>query len=206
MRRAMVLVAGLTALAAPATIAQEEQNDDAQTRQRAPRAEMQQRMQGRQMRQRGPGRQMGLDRAIGRLMDRQNELNLTDGQLQALSELRGEAQSVLAPVREQMKTVREGMRDGSLDREGAHNAMQGLHEQMAGAMEGLHGQLGEVLDEEQRAALRQGRAQRARQGARRGRMQRQRGRMQRQHGQMQRQHKRMQERKEAAEESASEDA
>lgn len=197
-RRVTVLVAGMAMLATPALIAQEEQGDGAEMRQRAPRGEMHQRMQRGEMRQRGPGMQMGLDRAIGRLMDRQNELNLTDDQLDALNDLRGEAQSAVGPLQEQMKTVRDGMRDGSLDREAAHNAMQGLHEQMSGAMEGVHGQLSEILDEEQRAALHQGRAQRARQGAMRGRMQRQRGRMQRQH-------QRMQERKEADEESASVD-
>lgn len=174
MRRAMALVAGLTVLAAPALMAQEEQGDGAESRQRAPRAEMQERMQGHEMRQQGPGMQMGLDRMIGRLMDRQNELNLTDGQMSALGDLRDEAASALAPLREQMKTIHEGVRDGSMEREGAHDAMQGVHEQMQESMEGLQGQLGEILNDEQRAALRHGRAH----GARRGRMQRQHKQMQ----------------------------
>jgi hypothetical protein len=177
----------------------QEESDGAEMRKRAPRAEMQQRMQERQMRQRGPGMQMGLDRAIGRLMDRQNELNLTDGQLEALGELRSEAESALAPLKVQMKEIHAGVSDGSMEREDAHNAMQGLHTQMSEAMEGLQGRLGEILEPEQLAAMRQGRAQRARQGERRGRMQRQRG-------QSRRQHERMQQRKEAEEESASVDS
>ena len=215
MRRAMALVAGLTVLAAPAAIAQEEQGeqgDHAEMRERAPHSQMRQRAHRGQMQRQG-ARAHDIDGTLGRLMDRQHELNLTEGQMSALGRLRGEARSSLAPLREQLGEIREGVSDGSMDREAARSAMEGLHEQMSGSMEGLHGQLGEILEPEQQAALRQGRGQRARHGAMRGQMRRQHGQMQRQHGRMQRQHgrmqgehKRMQERKEAEEESASVDS
>lgn len=189
MGRAIVLAAGFAMFAAPALMAQEEKSDDARMK-HAPRAEMRQRMaeHGRMH------RAMGLDRMVGRVMDRQHELNLTDGQMSSLRELRDDARSALAPVREQAERLREGMRDGSMEREDAHNAMQGLHEQLKSSMEGFQGRLEEILEPEQRAALHQGRMQRARRGA-----MRQRGRMQRQRGHMEERHKRMQERGEAAE-------
>lgn len=188
MGRAMVLAAGFAMLAAPALMAQEEQGDDAQMER--PRAEMRQRMAEHGHMQRA----MGLDRMVGRLMDRQHELSLTDDQMSSLRELRDEAQATLSPIRAQMKEIHEGVSSGSMEREDAHNAMQGVHEQLMNSMQGFHGRLEEILEPEQRAALRQGRME----GARRGAM-RQRGRMQRQRGQMEERHKRMQERKEAAE-------
>ena len=195
-RRVTVLVAGMAMLATPALTAQETQGDGAEMHQRAPRAGMQ---------QRGPRMQMGLDRMIGRLMDRQYELNLTDDQMEALSELRGDAQSSLAPLRVQMQEIHEGVSDGSMEREDAHNAMQGLHSQMAEAIEGLQSRLGEILDDEQRAALRQGRAQRARQGGR-SLMHQHRGQFERQRDMKERQEQMRQRRQQLEEEEASVDS
>lgn len=160
--RAMVLAAGLALLAAPQAMAQEDEGE-AQMRQRAPRAQMRQHAQRGEMRQRA-GAHLMFDRTIGQLMDRRHELGLTDGQMSALGDLRAEAESALGPIRDQMTTVREGVRDGTLTREAAHTAMQGVHEQLSGATEGLHTQLEEILEPEQRAMLRRGMAQRGSRG------------------------------------------
>jgi len=189
MKRAMVLAAGLALLGAPQASAQEEQEGQAEMQQRAPRAqmrqhaqrgEMRQHAQSGEMRQSGPGMGLMLDQAVGRLMDRRYELNLTDGQMSALGDLREEAQSVLTPLRDQMILIRDGVEDGSMTRENARTAMQGLHEQGSGSMEALHNQLGEILDADQQKMAHRGMA---RHGSRRSRGHSQRGRMMRSGGQ-----------------------
>lgn len=161
--RTMVLAAGLALLAAPQAIAQDDEEDGAEMRQRAPRARMAQRA----------SRAHSFDRMVGHLMDRRYELNLNDGQMSALSDLRDEARAVLAPMREEMRSIREGVDDGSLTREAAGDRLKTLQEQSSGSMEGLHNQLEEILEPEQRAMLRQDRARhgrgQARDGGRRGR-------------------------------------
>lgn len=159
MKRAMVLAAGLALLGAPQAMAQDDEGE-AQMQQRAPRAQMRQHAQSGEMRQRGPGMGLMLDQAVGRLMDRRNELNLTDDQMSSLGDLREEAQSVLTPLRDQMTLIGDGVRDGSMTRENAHTAMQGLHEQVSGSMEALHDQLGEILGPEQQKMAHQGMARR----------------------------------------------
>ena len=101
-------------------------------------------------------RALGLDRAIGRLMDRQHELEISDDQMRELAALRDEARSRLAPMREVMEETRTGMRDGSLTREAARTRMQSIHEGLNEAGQELRDRLEEILEPEQRAALRRG--------------------------------------------------
>jgi hypothetical protein len=154
--RAMVLIAGFALLGAPGAIAQEDSTGESEMRHRAPRAEM---------RHRAPHPEAMFDRALGRMMDRQNELNLSDDQMAALGDLRADARSALAPVREEMKSIHDAVRDGSLSREDAGERMKGIREQTKESMKALHDRLGETLDEEQMHALHRG--GQARHGSRR---------------------------------------
>jgi len=176
MKRAMVLAAGLALLGAPQASAQEEQEGQAEMQQRAPRAQMRQHARNGEMRQRGPGMELMMDQAVGRLMDRRYELNLTDDQMSALGDLREEAQSVLTPLRDQMTSIHDAVRDSSMTRENAHTAMQGLHEQGSSSMEALHEQLGEILGPDQQKMAHRGMSRRDSRGSRghaqRGRMMR----------------------------------
>lgn len=154
-QKAMVLVAGLTMLSVPQAMAQDESPDQEKMRHRAPRAEM---------RHKAPRGDFRFDRSIGRLMDRQHELNLTDDQMDALDDLRADARSALAPMREEMSAIHEEMSDESLDREDAGERMKGIHEQTKATMKELHDRLGETLDDDQMQMLRHGTARRGAQG------------------------------------------
>lgn len=136
----MVLIAGIALLGAPQAIAQEDSTGESGMRHRSPHPEAM------------------FDRALGRMMDRQNELNLSDDQMAALGDLRADARSTLAPGRDEMKSIHEAMSDGSLSREDAGERMKGIREQTKESMKVLHDRLGETLDEEQMHALRRGHA------------------------------------------------
>lgn len=105
------------------------------------------------------GMALTLDRSIGRLMDRRYEVGLSDDQLNRLDNLRREARTALAPIREELAAVREGVRDGSLTREQARQRMEAVRER-AGSQEELHNRLEQILEPEQRQMLRQGMARR----------------------------------------------
>jgi len=143
----MVLIAGFALVGAPQAIAQEDSTGESEMRHRAPRAEM---------RHRASGPEAMFDSALGRMMDRQNELNLSDDQMAALGDLRADARSTLAPAREEMKSIHDAVRDGSLSREDAGERMKGIREQTKESMKALHDRLGDTLDEEQMHALRRG--------------------------------------------------
>jgi len=168
-QKAMVLVAGLTMLSVPQAMAQDESPDHEQMRHRAPRAEML---------HKAPPRDIRFDRSIGRLMDRQHELNLTDDQMDALDELRADARSALAPMQEEMRAIHEEMSDESLDREAAGDRMKGIHEQTKASLKELHDRLGATLDDDQMQMMRHGTARHgatrrgAHGSARQGRMRR----------------------------------
>ncbi|MEE8488200.1 MAG: Spy/CpxP family protein refolding chaperone [Gemmatimonadota bacterium] len=146
--RMMVLAAGFALLGVPQAIAQDESTGEREMRHRAPRAEM---------RHRAPGPRFDFDRSIGRLMDRQHELNLSEDQMTTLDALRSDARATLAPVREAMDSIHDEMRDGSLTREDAGERMKGIREQAKVSMKELHDRLEETLDPEQLQALRHGR-------------------------------------------------
>ena len=175
--RLMVFIAGFALLSAPQAIAQDESDDHAEMRHRAPRAEM---------RHRAPGPNQMFDRAIGRMMDRRYELDLSDDQLGALDDLRGDARSAMAPIREEMEAIHAEIGDGSLTREDAGERMKGIHERVAAMATDHHDRLGEILEPEQQQMLRHGMARHgSRRGmARHGRAQRH-GRSER-HGRMER--------------------
>lgn len=156
-RRMMVLAAGFALLGVPQAIAQDEQAGEKEMQRRAPRAEMRHRAPGAEMGHRASGRRFEVDRAIGRLMDRQHELNLSEDQMTTLDALRADARATLAPIREAMGSIRDEMRDGSLTREDAGERMKGIREQAKASTKELHERLEETLDREQLQALRQGR-------------------------------------------------
>lgn len=152
-------VAALSAATAPEVRAQQEE-----ARERTA-AGME---RGRAAGMKRPMMALAFDRHVGRLMDRQHELDLSDAQMSRLASLRDDAQARLAPMREDMDETREGMRDGSLTREAARTRMQALREGLSAAATELHGRLEEILEPEQRAALRRGAMRaRSRGGARR---------------------------------------
>jgi len=155
-QKAMILVAGLTMLSVPQAMAQDESPDRKKMRHRAPRAEM---------RHKAPRGDLRFDRSIGRLMDRQHELNLTDDQMDALDDMRADARAALAPIQEEMRAIHEEMSDESLDREDAGERMKAIHEQTKASLKELHDRLGETLDDDQMQMLRHGTARR---GAQRG--------------------------------------
>ena len=157
--RMMVLAAGLALMVVPQASAQEAAQGDAQE------AAQEAKAGHAPMSRRAPAGELMFDRVVGRLMDRRYELNLSDDQLARLDELRGNARSALVPIREQMGSIREEVRDGSLTREDARERMETVRKQAADMATDHHGQLGEILEPEQRQMLRHGTA---RHGSRRG--------------------------------------
>jgi Spy/CpxP family protein refolding chaperone len=153
--RMMVLAAGLALMVVPQATAQEATQEAAQEA-KAGHARMS---------RRAPAGELMFDRAVGRLMDRRYELNLSDDQLARLNDLRGNALSALAPIREEMGSIHEGVSDGSLTREDARTRMKSVREQAAALATDHRDQLGEILEPEQRQMLRNGMA---RHGSRRG--------------------------------------
>lgn len=169
--RVMVLVAGFALMVAPLAIAQDAKaGHKDEMRHRAPRAEM---------RGHAQGPHQSIERAIGRMMDRQHELNLTDDQMAALGDLRADARSILAPMREEMDAIHTEMNDESLSREDAEERMKGIHERSTASMKELHERLGDTLDADQKQMLQHGMAGHG--AARHGRRGRH-GRMMRRHG------------------------
>jgi len=162
--RMTVLAAGLALMVVPqVTAAQEAAQAEAQE---AAQAEAQEARAGHaRMNRRAPARELMFDRTVGRMMDRRYELNLSDDQLARLDDLRGNARSALAPLREEMGSIHEGVSDGSLTREDARERMKSVREQAAAMATDHYGQLGEILEPEQRRMLRNGKA---RHGSRRG--------------------------------------
>ncbi len=108
---------------------------------------------------RGP-RAMGLDTRVGQLMDRRYALGLDDEQMSQLGALRQDAHSQLAPLREEMQALREGIRDGTVTASDARERGQALRERVQAADTPLRERLENLLTPEQRVQLR-GRALRA---------------------------------------------
>jgi Spy/CpxP family protein refolding chaperone len=113
---------------------------------------------------RGP-RVMGLDTRVGQLMDHRYALGLDDEQMSQLEALRRDAHSQLAPLREEMQALRDGIQDGTVTASDARERGQALRERVQAADAPLRVRLENLLTPEQRVQLR-GRALRA--GARSG--------------------------------------
>lgn len=145
--RMMVLTAGLALMVVPQANAQDVEARHARMSRRAP----------------GGGHM--IDRAVGRVMDRRYELNLSDDQLARLNDLRGNARSAMAPIREEISSIHEEVRDGSLTREDSRERMKSVQEQATAMATEFHDQLNEILEPEQEQMLRGGMA---RQGSQRG--------------------------------------
>ena len=154
--RMMVLAAGLALMVVPQATAQEAEQ------QAAHEAEASHARQAghARMRHRAPGGERSFDRAVGSLMDRRYELNLSDDQMEKLDALRADARSAMAPIREEMGSIHEGLSDGSLTREDAHERMESIHETAASMATDHHDKLGEILEPEQQQMLGHGMAHR----------------------------------------------
>lgn len=163
--RMMVLAAGLALMVVPQAAAQEAEQEAAQeaaetaeTAHKPARAGHGHTRMDARMRHRAPGGERSFDRAVGRLMDRRYELNLSDDQMAKLDGLREDARSAMAPIREEMGSIHEGLSDGSLTREDAHERMESVHEKAAAMATDQHEKLGEILEPEQQQMLDHGMA------------------------------------------------
>jgi Spy/CpxP family protein refolding chaperone len=113
-----------------------------------------------------------LDVRIGQVLDRRFELDLSDEQFERLQALRVEARSALDPLRTELEAIREGVRDGSVERTDARERMRAAMEGVRDAHVPLRASFDEILRPEQRSRLERrgavGRPAGAWRGARRG--------------------------------------
>lgn len=109
--------------------------------------------QGPGMAERAMAGPMGLDLRIGQILDRRHTLDLTDGQVTALTQLRDEVRAESEALRSEMTAIREGRQDGTLDRDGARERAAALAERRRALHEAYAPRLHELLEPRQRALL-----------------------------------------------------
>jgi Spy/CpxP family protein refolding chaperone len=101
-------------------------------------------------------------RSLDILLENQDALDLTDAQLAQIQDMKTTMDAEVAPLVEELRTLRDQIRAGEVDRDEGFRQLQGLRGEIMTASAPLRGRLQEILTVEQHRALqvevRQGRA------------------------------------------------
>lgn len=100
---------------------------------------------------RAPGPYAG--RSLNAVLENREALGLTEGQINQLQELKAIQDAEVAPVSEEIKALREQIRDGEVDREEGYRQLQALRGELMTASAPLRGRVQEILTVQQHRQL-----------------------------------------------------
>jgi Spy/CpxP family protein refolding chaperone len=92
-------------------------------------------------------------RALDILLENQEALELTDAQLAQIQDMKTTMDTEVAPLAEELRTLRDQIRAGEVDRDEGYRQLQGLRGEILTASAPLRGRLQEILTVEQHRAL-----------------------------------------------------
>jgi Spy/CpxP family protein refolding chaperone len=92
-------------------------------------------------------------RSLDILLENQEALGLTDAQLAQIQDMKTTMDTEVAPLAEELRTLRDQIRAGEVDRDKGFRQLQGLRGELMTASAPLRGRLQEILTVEQHRAL-----------------------------------------------------